>query len=44
VAEVDLKFENMKFKKSFVFLLLIILYVEKGCLAQGKFISEILKM
>ncbi len=40
MAEVGLKFEKkMKFKKSF-FVLLIILYVEKGCLAEGNIIKD----
>jgi hypothetical protein len=39
VDEVGWKFEKkMKFEKSFAVLLIIILYVEKGCLADGNII------
>jgi hypothetical protein len=40
VAEVGLKFEKMKFEKSLVVLFIIILYVEKGCLAEGNIIKD----
>jgi hypothetical protein len=40
VAEVGLKFEKMKFEKSLVVVLFIIVYVGKGCLAEGNIILD----